>query len=401
MLRLLLLLTFLIPSISSAQPVQCLKGYQPYANRCITQRMADYISCIEATGGNRQTILEELSQIGGKNQSGDISASGGNAVVKGAAEITLNSQSESALIKKLETRWFAGGASDCSKGLTSQTSVSTQPPRKKVVDELEALNTKRDWSAMSKALTSLASRSDMQEEYNYYKGRLCVYNPTCIEGPAFFFSRLNPDSKYFEGAAISLILFARKKHQYDQQYDSLRNELREVADDFIKPKAIIPLYYFAKLMSIKDTEYGAVSGLFHEFVTRYGSVIDFTTYPLVINSGEGGVARVDWAFDVLAVLAFFEAKLAIAAHNNNIPEKKDESIRAWKVIYTRANGAPLVKAANKYFSPASTRIVLVDRNNDIVRVFSDWTYGDLFANLIRLMSMIETPGEKSLLNVPP
>ena len=122
MLRLIFALTLLTPLLSLAQQAQCPKGYQPYASRCVTQRMADYISCLEASGGNKQSISEELSQIGGNKLSGDMKVSGGNAVVKGAGAITLDKQSESALIKRLETKWFSGGISECAKALRSQNS---------------------------------------------------------------------------------------------------------------------------------------------------------------------------------------------------------------------------------------------------------------------------------------
>lgn len=112
-------LGFLIffPIIALAEEVKCPKGYQPYANRCISQKMADYISCVEASGGNRQQISEEISAIGGQKTSTGITASGSGAIVKGAGSLSLNKRDEKALVSKLETRWFPNGMSECSKVL--------------------------------------------------------------------------------------------------------------------------------------------------------------------------------------------------------------------------------------------------------------------------------------------
>jgi len=132
--RLVLAVALTVPLLATAQG-ECPKGYQPYANRCVTQRMADYISCIEASGGNKQAISDELTQIGGNKTAGSVSASGGNAVVKGAGALTLDKKSESALVKKLEAKWFAGGMSECAKALKPQTSA-VPPEVKKTLDHL-------------------------------------------------------------------------------------------------------------------------------------------------------------------------------------------------------------------------------------------------------------------------
>ena len=52
MVRVLVAVLFFFPAVVLAQDVKCPRGYQPYASRCISQKMADYISCVEASGGN-------------------------------------------------------------------------------------------------------------------------------------------------------------------------------------------------------------------------------------------------------------------------------------------------------------------------------------------------------------
>ena len=63
-------LLFVLPFVRTAQnQPQCPKGYQPYGERCVTQRMADYISCIEASGANHQEMTEEVSRAANKQLS--------------------------------------------------------------------------------------------------------------------------------------------------------------------------------------------------------------------------------------------------------------------------------------------------------------------------------------------
>lgn len=95
--------------------------------------MADYISCIEASGGNKQEISEEVSALSGKQTGGAASASGGNKIIKGSAGLALDQKAESALVKKLEGKWFSGGMSECAKVLNAT-------PLKKVDSKLEIVD---------------------------------------------------------------------------------------------------------------------------------------------------------------------------------------------------------------------------------------------------------------------
>jgi hypothetical protein len=128
MKRIIVFISLFFISAIEGQDSQCPNGFQPYAGRCISQRMADYISCIEATGGNKEQIHEEISSLLEKEADANVNASGGNSVVKGAANFKLDKKAESALVKTIEKRWFNGGTSECTKVLNSSLppSVSIQ-----------------------------------------------------------------------------------------------------------------------------------------------------------------------------------------------------------------------------------------------------------------------------------
>ena len=115
MYKLLIVALTLLPTLANAQGLKCSKGYQPYADRCISQRMADFISCVEASGGNRELMTEEVRKAGAEKNSAGVQASGKGPVVKATAKVSLDRATEKALARRWETRWFEGGMNTCSQ----------------------------------------------------------------------------------------------------------------------------------------------------------------------------------------------------------------------------------------------------------------------------------------------
>jgi|HubBroStandDraft_5_1064220.scaffolds.fasta_scaffold40673_2 hypothetical protein len=106
------------PSQSPAptQPT-CPKGFQPYANRCISQRMADYISCVEASGGNSERIAYEVSNADAGKTGVDVKGSGSGMVIKGSGSVTVDRATEKALASRFEHTWTDKGMEECRKVL--------------------------------------------------------------------------------------------------------------------------------------------------------------------------------------------------------------------------------------------------------------------------------------------
>src|ERR1700687_2434547 len=114
-----------VNALAQTQPT-CPKGFQPYANRCISQRMADYISCVEASGGNSEPISFEVSNANtGKTDVG-VKGSGSGVVAKGSGSVTVDRATEKALASKFEHTWTDKGMEECRKVLDSPKSP---PPR--------------------------------------------------------------------------------------------------------------------------------------------------------------------------------------------------------------------------------------------------------------------------------
>jgi hypothetical protein len=108
-------------ALAQTQPTQtqptCPKGFQPYANRCVSQRMADYISCVEASGGNSERIAYEVSNADAGKTGVGVKASGSGVVAKGSGSITVDRATEKALASKFERTWTDKGMEECRKVL--------------------------------------------------------------------------------------------------------------------------------------------------------------------------------------------------------------------------------------------------------------------------------------------
>jgi hypothetical protein len=103
-------------ALSQTQPT-CPKGFQPYANRCISQRMADYISCVEASGGNSDRITSEVANANAGKTDVGVKGSGSGVVVKGSGSVTVDHATEQALATKFEHTWNQKGMEECRKVL--------------------------------------------------------------------------------------------------------------------------------------------------------------------------------------------------------------------------------------------------------------------------------------------
>jgi hypothetical protein len=119
--------TFGFALSAAAQPPSCPKGLQPFGGRCVSQAMADYIACVEASGGNRSEIVEELKTSRTQQGSGTASGSASNKLVAGSAGLALDKKAETDFASRIEKRWFQGSMSECAKILKSSTSTAPAP----------------------------------------------------------------------------------------------------------------------------------------------------------------------------------------------------------------------------------------------------------------------------------
>ena len=119
MRRLLVIgITLLNPTLwSLAAHAQCEKGFQPRGNVCITQRISDYIACIEAAGGNKSEIDSEIQSAVSDNSAGAASGSASGALIKGSAAIKLSKEGEKKITDKLTVKYYQGAMHYCNEAL--------------------------------------------------------------------------------------------------------------------------------------------------------------------------------------------------------------------------------------------------------------------------------------------
>src|ERR1700733_3006027 len=103
-------------ALAQTQPT-CPQRFQPYANRCISQRMADYISCVEASGGNSERIATEVTNANAGKTDVGVKGSGSGVVVKGNGSVKVDRATEHALASKFEQTWTDKGMEQCRKVL--------------------------------------------------------------------------------------------------------------------------------------------------------------------------------------------------------------------------------------------------------------------------------------------
>ncbi|HET9307278.1 MAG TPA: hypothetical protein VFO46_14740 [Candidatus Sulfotelmatobacter sp.] len=115
---------FLLPLCAVAQnPPKCAKGQQPFGERCVSQRMSDYITCVEASGANHQEITEEVNEVANKQLSGEAKGSGRGAIISGSGSVALSSNSEKELVKKIQQKWYSDAMKHCAIGLEPPTPI--------------------------------------------------------------------------------------------------------------------------------------------------------------------------------------------------------------------------------------------------------------------------------------
>jgi hypothetical protein len=118
----------LLAGITLAEQPKCPKGYQPFADRCVSQRMSDYITCVESSGANKEAISLEISNAQAGKTAAGAKGSGSGVVAKGSGSLTINRATEEALATKFEEKWGTHAMEECRKVLDPPRPI--QPKQK-------------------------------------------------------------------------------------------------------------------------------------------------------------------------------------------------------------------------------------------------------------------------------
>lgn len=130
-LTLTLAIALTIPNAFGQSASKCEAGYQPFGGRCISNRMSDYIACVEASGGGKQDLLDFLQTKTTESAAGAGAAKGSGVVVAAGGSLELSGQREQEIIKLAESKFFPNAMSECGKALPPIASSKAPPEPKR------------------------------------------------------------------------------------------------------------------------------------------------------------------------------------------------------------------------------------------------------------------------------
>ena len=108
--------------------VQCEKGFQPRGEICIRQSMADYIACIEASGGNKLEIDHEVDTAIADAAKGSVSGEGKGVILSGKGAAELSKNAENKITDHLKETFQEGAMRACEDVLKLDHSENSSPP---------------------------------------------------------------------------------------------------------------------------------------------------------------------------------------------------------------------------------------------------------------------------------
>jgi hypothetical protein len=116
----------LAPDVRAA--VECPPGFQPRAEVCVSQRMIDFIACVQEVGGNKQEVDDFFSETLKGKIKGGAAGQGNGLIVSGKGSLELDKDSEQEIAKRLQTKFFPTGLEQC----RMVVSVEPQEPNKRI-----------------------------------------------------------------------------------------------------------------------------------------------------------------------------------------------------------------------------------------------------------------------------
>ena len=194
----------------------------------------------------------------------------------------------------------------------------------KVQNLLEQLNKDKKWPEMFTSLEKIKDRSDLSDLYNYFLGRLSIFNPILnISNPKHFLLKIPFDSKYYLRSRKSLVYYVSNSSlKQEERY----KEYKEIADDFLKYNFDIPYYFFLRNLSIDLTStdsYDKLNMYYKQFKNKYDKCIN-DNYEIVINIKVKQTAFMNQnpLFLIIPTLFLFHANFAIISENLCIIDKR-------------------------------------------------------------------------------
>lgn len=119
-------------AFSAQSSSTCEKGQQFHEGVCLSQRMVEYLVCVQTTGANKHKMSDIVQQVTKAKKDGEVSGQGSGVLVRGQGSVKGITASENSILRSLETTFFPGATSQCAAVLNSLPAESPKeekPPK--------------------------------------------------------------------------------------------------------------------------------------------------------------------------------------------------------------------------------------------------------------------------------
>jgi hypothetical protein len=261
---------------------------------------------------------------------------------------------------------------------------------KKIVNKIEVTNTNRDWSTMATLLENIKNDNSFDDLYNLMYGRLVIYNPTVSpHGPEKYLLNVSSESDYFRRSLKSLMYFYFSTKQASE-IEPFLNQLASHSEG----KDVY--YYLIKYIILENSGYAELNSEYTKLLSAHSNLIDFCNYPFVVYSGNNGVARLDWAFDVEALVFIYNGILAIKARNDGLEGQHTQHLNNFMSMVNGTTGKFNCGLISKKYSNNSTKLVLSNSVSKINYLVASLGFKRLVPNLVEAVNTSSRMHNKAL-----
>jgi hypothetical protein len=106
-------IALLLSSHLAVAAPSCKDGFQARGEVCVSQKMSDYIACLEASGGNKQEIATEFSSAVKDSTDTKVKGTGSGVIIKADGSLELGTNAERSIFGKLSSKFYAGAMAQC------------------------------------------------------------------------------------------------------------------------------------------------------------------------------------------------------------------------------------------------------------------------------------------------
>jgi hypothetical protein len=106
---------------------QCASGFQPRGDICVSQRMSDFIACVEASGGNKSQLYDQIATSINSGGGGKAQGTASGVIIQGGGSVEVDKNSEERLNSTLSSQYYGRAMDVCRQALADIAPTATTP----------------------------------------------------------------------------------------------------------------------------------------------------------------------------------------------------------------------------------------------------------------------------------